>query len=109
MYKWERKSRNKIRSLDDTRYVTNSVNFVLSIQDRMGEIMAGMAAENAQEVQKKEEDSGAEQQEINSMMTDFAAFMDRIVAGENCRKSDRRSIWSGGYSGLQLCCMQIRK
>lgn len=94
-----KKIADKIRSLDDTRYVTNSVNFVLSIQDRMGEIMAGMAAENAQEVQKKEEASGAEQQEINSMMTDFAAFMDRIVAGETAGKATEEAFGQVDIAG----------
>ena len=41
---WGKKLADKIRSLDDSRYVTNSLNLMLSIMDRMGEIMAGAAA-----------------------------------------------------------------
>lgn len=87
-----KKIADKIRSLDDTRYVTNSVNFLLSIQDRMGEIMASMAAKNAEEEKKKAESGKLEQQENNSMMTDFAGFIDRVVTGEIAEKATEEAF-----------------
>ena len=37
---WGKKLADKIRSLDDSRYVTNSMNLMLSVMDRLGEIVA---------------------------------------------------------------------
>lgn len=65
---WGKKITDKIRSIDDTRYVMNSVNIMLSIMDRMGEIMASMGA-----------DAGSGTGEINSMMTDLGAAMGALA------------------------------
>lgn len=60
---WGKKITDKIRSLDDTRYVMNSVNIMLSVMGRMDEIMASFGAQIG------------ENQEINSMMSNMGDRM----------------------------------
>lgn len=62
---WGKKITDKIRSIDDTRYVMNSVNIMLSIMDRMGEIMAAAGVGG----------DGDGNMEINSMMTNMGDAM----------------------------------
>ena len=48
-----KKLADKLRSLDDSRYVTNSLNLMLSIMDRLGEMKEQMAAQaEAKQMQK---------------------------------------------------------
>lgn len=63
---WGKKFSDKVRSLDDTRYVTNSMNILL----------AGMEV-----LKKMQPQGGAEEQsgEINSMMADLGGFLNMIA------------------------------
>lgn len=63
-----KKLADKIRSLDDTRYVVNCMNLLLSGMDMLSQ-MAG-------QVQKGQEQAGGE---INTMMNDFGQMMKMIV------------------------------
>ena len=63
---WGKKLTDAIRSVDDTRYVMNSVNIMLSIMGRMDEIMASMGVGGG---------SGDDNKEINSMMTSLGDVM----------------------------------
>lgn len=67
---WGRKLAEKIRSLDSTRYITNSVNFMLAI---MGDL-----AEQLSEAPSQSSDGGG----INTMMNDLGDYMSAIVSSE---------------------------
>jgi len=64
---WGRKIAEKIRSIDETRYITNGINTLLAIMGRMKEIMAsmGISQDNA---------SG----EINETMSNLGAIMSQL-------------------------------
>ncbi len=68
---WGKKLADKIRSLDDSRYVTNSLNLMLSIMDRLGELMA--ANQNA---------APAQNMEINSAMSSAGDMMGMLIGSE---------------------------
>lgn len=63
---WGRKYIDKIRSVDDTRYITNGLNVLLAVKNRMGEIMAS-ASNNA----------GGEG--LNQLMSDIGKLMNMIA------------------------------
>lgn len=71
---WGKKLADKIRSLDDSRYVTNSLNLMLSIMDRMGELMAGANTE------------------INSMMSNMGDMMDMLISSEIAGKATEEAF-----------------
>ena len=60
---WSRRLAEKVRSLDDTRFVTNGINAMLSV---LGEAVTPEAAEGG----------------INTMLTDLGAFMDELSRSE---------------------------
>lgn len=67
---WGKKLADKLRSLDDTRYTTNSLNLLLAIMNDLPKLMAQNAA--AQAAANTEKD---QPQEINSMMNNLGAMM----------------------------------
>lgn len=75
---WGKKIADKIRSLDGSRYVTNSLNLMLSVMDKIGEIMA----ENFSGSSEGMETYGEQDQEINSMMTDFGTMMNVVISSK---------------------------
>ncbi len=68
---WGRKIADKIRSLDSTRYITNGINIMMSVIDRIGIIMQDIGASLYKE--------GYSPAEINDLMNNTAAFMPRVV------------------------------
>ncbi|MGI6316825.1 MAG: glycoside hydrolase family 2 TIM barrel-domain containing protein [Christensenellales bacterium] len=66
---WGKKLTDAIRSVDDTRYVVNSVNLLLSIMGRMDEIIASMGIGG---------DEGGDNKEINSLMSDLGSVMGEL-------------------------------
>lgn len=74
---WGKKLADLLRRLDDTRYVTNSLNLMLCVLSRRDEIMAEILAE-------KGIDPGAalsgENPEINSLMSNLGNVMDMLMA-----------------------------
>lgn len=66
---WGKKLTDAIRSVDDTRYVVNSVNLLLSIMGRMDEIMASMGIGG---------DEGGDNKEINSLMSNLGSVMGEL-------------------------------
>lgn len=68
-----KKLADTVRRLDDTRYVTNNMNLMLSVMDRMGEIM--------QEATQKQSDE-QEGQEINSLMNDIGGLLDYVMTSK---------------------------
>ena len=74
---WGKKLADKLRSLDDTRYTTNSLNLLLAIMNDLPKLMAQNAA--AQAVANTETD---QPQEINSMMNNLGAMMAQFMASD---------------------------
>lgn len=68
---------DKLRSLDDTRYTTNSLNLLLAIMNDLPKLMAQNAA--AQAAANTEKD---QPQEINSMMNNLGAMMAQFMASD---------------------------
>lgn len=75
---WGKKLADKLRELDDTRYVTNSLNLLLAMMNDLPKLMAQSAgAENAQP-----EEAGEESKEINSMMSSMGDMMGQLMASD---------------------------
>ncbi|WP_419875418.1 glycoside hydrolase family 2 TIM barrel-domain containing protein [Candidatus Pristimantibacillus sp. PTI5] len=75
-----RQMAEKLRSLDNTRFITTSVNGWLCIMDRLGEVMASFAGEG-----NKGASAPAEQldsNEINTVMSTLLGKMNQIVRHE---------------------------
>ena len=72
-----KKLADKLRSLDDTRYTTNSLNLLLAIMNDLPKLMAQNAA--AQAAANTETD---QPQEINSMMNNLGAMMAQFMASD---------------------------
>ena len=74
---WGKKIEDKLRSLDDTRYTTNSLNLLLAIMNDLPKLMAQNA--DAQAAANTEKD---QPQEINSMMNNLGAMMAQFMASD---------------------------
>ena len=72
-----KKIADKLRSLDDTRYTTNSLNLLLAIMNDLPKLMAQNA--DAQAAANTEKD---QPQEINSMMNNLGAMMAQFMASD---------------------------
>lgn len=68
---WGKKFADKIRSLDDTRYITNGINTFLCIRDHIAEYMKMQSAE------KK-----AVEGEINTIMSNMAELLKQLNSSE---------------------------
>ena len=88
---WGKKLADKIRSLDDTRYVTNSVNMMLSIMDQIGEMMAGQTME------------------INSAMSSMGEMMNRLVASEIAGKATEASFAQVDIAGYNYAACRYEQ
>ncbi len=64
---WGRKYIDKIRSLDDTRYITNGLNVLLAVMDRLGEITGSSGGQS-------EDGDG-----LNQMMNDMGQMMNMLA------------------------------
>ena len=92
-----KKLADKIRSLDDSRYVTNCLNLALSIMDRMDEIMEMAAQPNVEEPV-----SGTaigENAEINSMMSNLGDMMDQLISSEIAGKATEEAFGQVDIAG----------
>lgn len=74
---WGKKIADKLRSLDDIRYTTNSLNLLLAIMNDLPKLMAQNA--DAQAAANTEKD---QPQEINSMMNNLGAMMAQFMASD---------------------------
>ena len=81
---WGKKLADKLRSLDDSRYVTNSLNLMLSIMDRLGEMKEQMAAQAEAKANAKDTEGKdlRENSEINSMMSSMGDMMNMLIGSE---------------------------
>ena len=70
---WGKRLADKIRSMDDSRYVTNSLNLMLSVMDKIGQIMAAHAMQ---------QQAPGENAEINSAMNSLGNMKDIVVSSE---------------------------
>ena len=68
---WGRKITEKIRSIDSTRFITNGINIMNAISNRRNEILQAMGIE--------QKGKGLESGEINQIMADMRAVMQKIV------------------------------
>jgi beta-galactosidase len=76
---WGRKLAEKIRSIDQTRFVTNSVNFLLAVMNDLKKMYASDMASS--------EGTG-----INTMMNDMGALVAALVASDICTTGTAESF-----------------
>ncbi|MGW3651621.1 glycoside hydrolase family 2 TIM barrel-domain containing protein [Streptomyces sp. NPDC000878] len=81
---WGRKLAEKVRALDDTRYVTNAVNGMLAVMSELGKLR-GQSQQKAEQraEQEGEQEVGAgesEEKGINTLMADAGDMMNAISA-----------------------------
>ncbi|MCC8102767.1 MAG: DUF4982 domain-containing protein [Clostridiales bacterium] len=86
---WGKKLADKYRELDPGRYVTDSMNLMLSVMGRMDEILPELMREAGSENLAAEDPDGVsgiegigENQEINSLMSNLGEQMDRFICCE---------------------------
>lgn len=79
---WGRKLTDKIRSMDSTRYVTNSINLMLSVKNRIAEILMEVKKEAGNGACDAEQMKGFASQEINNLMSNLGELMNVVVANE---------------------------
>jgi beta-galactosidase len=95
---WGKKIADKIRSLDDSRYVTNSLNLMLSIMDQMDEVMAELQGGAEADSGKTEETPAEadvdvqENAEINSMMSSMGDMMNLLIASNVAGKATEEAF-----------------
>ena len=75
---WGKKLADKLRELDDSRYVTNSLNLLLAMMDQLPKLMAQRAQAAAAETAV---DDG-QPKEINSMMSSMGEMMAQLMASD---------------------------
>jgi beta-galactosidase len=74
---WGRKLAEKIRSMDKTRYITNSVNGVFAITEELAKMRRQMSGQPSQPAQE-----GADKADINTTMADMSARLKRVMDSE---------------------------
>lgn len=91
---WGKKLADKLRSLDDSRYVTNSLNLMLSIMDRLGEMKEQMAAQAEAKANAKDTEGKdlRENSEINSMMSSMGDMMNMLIGSEIAGKATEEAF-----------------
>ncbi|MNO14202.1 Beta-galactosidase [compost metagenome] len=77
---WGRKLAEKIRSLDHTRYVTNSINFILAVMNDLKPYIQSMMSEDRQETG------------INTVMNEMGDATAALVSSEFCTKKTAESF-----------------
>ena len=90
---WGKMLADKIRSLDSSRYVVNCLNLMLSVRDRMGEILAELREKG------RTVDSVDGDQEINNMMNDFGDMLKYFVSTEIAGKVTEEAYAQVDISG----------
>ena len=102
---WGKKLADKLRSLDDSRYVTNSLNLLLSIMDRMGELMAAMAGGAGQE------NAGAAEApvEINSAMSSLGDMMEQAIASDFAGEATEEAFGQVDIAGYNYGTVRYEK
>lgn len=98
---WGKELADKIRSLDDSRYVTNSLNLMLSIMDRMGEMMAAAQGGGS-------ENSG-ESMEINSAMSNMGNMMNALIASEVAGKATEEAFAQVDIAGYNYATVRYEQ
>ena len=82
---WGKKLADKLRELDDTRYVTNSLNLLLAMMSELPKLMAQSAqAQPAAETNAQAAEAGVDEEpkEINSMMSSMGDMMAQLMASD---------------------------
>ena len=96
---WGKRLADKIRSMDDSRYVTNSLNLMLSVMDKIGQIMAAHAMQ---------QQAPGENAEINSAMNSLGNMKDIVVSSEIAGKATEEAFGQVDIAGLQLRNLPLR-
>ncbi len=102
---WGKKLADKFRSLDDSRFVTNSLNLMLSIMDRMGELM--MALQTGGEMPAGLEIG--ENVEINSLMSNMGDMMEILTASELAGKATEEAFAQVDIAGYNYATCRYLK
>ncbi|SEK62012.1 glycoside hydrolase family 2 TIM barrel-domain containing protein [Paenibacillus sp. OK003] len=82
---WGRKIVDKIRSLDSTRYITNAINFTVSVLD---ELSKWMKSQKSDQLEKSESSNEG----INTMMNNLGEQMAMIVASDFAKEKTAESF-----------------
>ena len=98
---WGKKLADKIRTLDDSRYVTNSLNLMLSIMDRIGEMMAA--------AQGGGEGASGEPMEINSAMSNMGDMMGALIASEIAGKATEEAFAQVDIAGYNYATVRYEQ
>lgn len=79
-----RRIAEKYRSLDPTRYITNSINFMMAVIQKIGPIMQSVGMNLAQE--------GYAPDKINDLMSDTTELLPRIAVHPDVKKAVEESL-----------------
>ncbi len=95
---WGKKLADLLRRLDDTRYIVNSMNLMLSVMQDMPKLMAEMAGAGNGDVSAAGE--------INEMMTDLGALMGKLVTSDFVDKATAEASGQVDITGLNYAAQR---
>lgn len=104
---WGKKLADKLRELDDTRYVTNSLNLLLAMMSELPKLMAQSA--QAQQAAETDEGAGEEQQEINSMMSSMGDSMNQLMASDFAAEMVKEACAQVDITGYNYAASRYEK
>lgn len=96
---WGKKLADRIRALDDSRYVTNSLNLMLSIMDQLLELRT----------KSVQEPIPAENTEINSMMNSMGDLMTQLISSELAGKATEEAFAQVDVAGYNYAACRYEK
>ena len=77
---WGRKLAEKVRELDPTRYVTNAINGMVAIWDRLPEFLSGMQTQTQ-----------AQATDVNTIMAQLEAFKAMVISSDKATAATEES------------------
>ncbi len=103
---WGRKLADKFRALDPERYVTNSLNLMLSVMDRMNELMPEILRENGIEIP---ENASEGSMEINSLMSELGDAMAMITCSDQVGSAVEEALGQVDIIGYNYAAPRYEK
>ena len=104
---WGKKLADLLHDLDDTRYVTNSLNLLLCVAGRRDEIMGEIMAE--QGIDPGAMDTAGENAEINSLMSNLGAMMELLVGSRVAGKAIEEAAGQVDIAGYNYAASRYEK
>lgn len=96
---WNRKLAEKVRELDNTRFVTNGINGLMSVMDNLPMVLVDLGILSMEQLKAMmNPDADAPTGDINDMMTAMLGMMNELATHKDVKEK-----LAEAYSALDLC------